>query len=228
MKFSTFFLWLACCHTASSFVLNPKTFTSRLRSTISADGISATSISSSSITQSPIYPFGKGEKGKSADDKWLLGGKGANLAEMSAIGLSVPPGFTLTTECCKAFCSEDEWNGEIPGDVWEKVMSSLRVVEEKMGCEFGSDSNPLLLSVRSGAAISMPGMMDTVLNLGMNDVVVESLSKKSGNDRFAWDSYRRFLEMFGNVVLEIPRAQFEEVSFDYYFCALYYNVAWLR
>lgn len=158
----------------------------------------------------PIYPFGKGEKGKSAEDKWLLGGKGANLAEMSAIGLSVPPGFTLTTECCAAYCDPSNWDGKIPPDIWKLVLDNLKVVESKMGCEFGSATNPLLLSVRSGAAISMPGMMDTVLNLGMNDVVVEALSAKSGNPRFAWDSYRRFLEMFGNVVLEIPRHQFEE------------------
>ena len=179
---------------------NPRSTASFLSSTLSP---------TSAITQAPIYAFGKGEKGKSADDKWLLGGKGANLAEMSAIGLSVPPGFTLTTECCAAFCDGEEWNGAIPADVWSDVLTNLKTVEEKMGCEFGSETNPLLLSVRSGAAISMPGMMDTVLNLGMNDKVVLALAEKSGNERFAWDSYRRFLEMFGNVVLEIPRGQFE-------------------
>lgn len=105
------------------------------------------------------------------------------MAEMSAIGLSVPPGFTLTTECCAAYCDDAQWEGVIPPEVWSEVLDSLKVVEGKMGCEFGSDTNPLLLSVRSGAAISMPGMMDTVLNLGMNDVVVKALAVKSGNER---------------------------------------------
>ncbi|GMH52883.1 hypothetical protein TrRE_jg2502 [Triparma retinervis] len=167
-------------------------------------------LASLDLENGPINLFGKGEEGKGADSKWLLGGKGANLAEMSSIGLSVPPGFTLTTECCNAFCDPTKWNGEIHPDVWDATLESLKTIESKMDCEFGSESNPLLLSVRSGAAISMPGMMDTVLNLGMNDVVVEALATKSNNPRFAWDSYRRFLEMFGNVVLELPRADFEE------------------
>lgn len=156
----------------------------------------------------PVNLFGKGHGGASADQKFLLGGKGANLAEMSAIGLSVPPGFTISTECCDAFCSH--WDQSLPPIIWEEVLESLKTIESAMGCEYGSPENPLLLSVRSGAAISMPGMMDTVLNLGMNDAVCEGLAAKSGNARFAWDSYRRFLEMFGNVVLEIPRAEFED------------------
>lgn len=160
------------------------------------------------LEQMPINLFGKGEEGKGADSKWLLGGKGANLADMSSIGLSVPPGFTLTTEVCDAFLSK--WGGEIHPEVWDATLEALKIIETKMSCEFGSDTNPLLLSVRSGAAISMPGMMDTVLNLGMNDVVVEALATKSNNSRFAWDSYRRFLEMFGNVVLDLPRSDFEE------------------
>jgi len=127
---------------------------------------------------------------------------------MSSIGLSVPPGFTITTECCDKFCNT--WNQELPKEIWEDVKKSVKTIEEAMGCTFGSSDNPLLLSVRSGAAISMPGMMDTVLNLGMNDQVVEGLVTSTGNGRFAWDSYRRFLEMFGNVVLEIPRTLFED------------------
>lgn len=127
---------------------------------------------------------------------------------MSAIGLSVPPGFTISTECCDAFCSH--WDQSLPPAIWEEALESLKTIESAMGCEYGSPENPLLLSVRSGAAISMPGMMDTVLNLGMNDAVCEGLAAKSGNARFAWDSYRRFLEMFGNVVLEIPRSEFED------------------
>jgi len=127
---------------------------------------------------------------------------------MSSIGLSVPPGFTITTECCSAFCGG--WDQELPDDIWEEVLRALTTIEDAMGCKYGSNENPLLLSVRSGAAISMPGMMDTVLNLGMNDAVCEGMAQKSGNPRFAWDSYRRFLEMFGNVVLEIPRSLFED------------------
>ncbi|KAL3931663.1 MAG: hypothetical protein SGARI_004150, partial [Bacillariaceae sp.] len=127
---------------------------------------------------------------------------------MSGYGLAVPPGFTITTECCSRYC--DDWNQELPSSLMQQIVDSLTAVEDEMNSEFGSPENPLLLSVRSGAAISMPGMMDTVLNLGMNDKVVVGLANKTGNARFAWDSYRRFLEMFGNVVLEIPRSHFED------------------
>mmetsp|Transcript_24134 Transcript_24134/g.50148 ORF Transcript_24134/g.50148 Transcript_24134/m.50148 type:complete len:932 (-) Transcript_24134:75-2870(-) len=170
------------------------------------------SIGIDGLTEPPIAPFGRGEKGRSFEDKWLLGGKGANLAEMSAIGLSVPPGFTITTECCREYCDSSSWNGSLPPPLWDAILAEVKVVEDKMSASFGSKDGgtPLLLSVRSGAAISMPGMMDTVLNLGMNDDVVLTLADKSGNERFAWDSYRRFLEMFGNVVLGIPRIDFEE------------------
>ncbi|KAL3922563.1 MAG: hypothetical protein SGILL_002137 [Bacillariaceae sp.] len=131
-----------------------------------------------------------------------------NLAQMSGYGLAVPPGFTITTECCAKYC--DDWGFELPASLQQQIVDSLTAVEAEMQSQFGSPENPLLLSVRSGAAISMPGMMDTVLNLGMNDEVVVGLAKKTGNPRFAWDSYRRFLEMFGNVVLEIPRSHFED------------------
>jgi pyruvate, orthophosphate dikinase len=125
-----------------------------------------------------------------------LGGKGANLAEMSSIGLSVPPGLTVTTEACEQYQKAGK---ELPAGLWEEIVDGLQWVEEYMGARLGEPEKPLLLSVRSGAAVSMPGMMDTVLNLGLNDEVAAGLAVKSG-DRFAYDSYRRFLDMFGNVV----------------------------
>jgi len=164
----------------------------------------------------PISLFGAGQvpqdstsAAKVDELKRILGGKGANLAEMSQIGLSVPPGFTISTECCSKFCSAD-WDSKIPEGIWDQVKDSLTTIEDAMDSKFGSPENPLLLSVRSGAAISMPGMMDTVLNLGMNDEVCAGLAAKTNNPRFANDSYRRFLEMFGNVVLDIPRSLFED------------------
>lgn len=148
--------------------------------------------------------FGKdSEKGKKYS-KDLLGGKGANLADMSAIGLSVPPGFTITTEVCAAF---HKANKALPANVWSSILTGLKSVEAEMGRSFGSKDKPLLVSVRSGAAISMPGMMDTILNLGLNDETVQGLSD---NKRFNYDSYRRFLNMFGTVVMEIPHHAFEE------------------
>lgn len=137
--------------------------------------------------------------------KQLLGGKGANLAEMCRIGLSVPPGFTITTDACAKFHAEGR---QLPASVWEEVLSALANVEGMMGTKFGDTKDPLLVSVRSGAAVSMPGMMDTVLNLGMNDAVVAGLGRKAG-ERFAWDSYRRFLDMFGGVVMGISHSLFE-------------------
>jgi len=146
-----------------------------------------------------IYSFGNGKAEGRADMKNLLGGKGANLAEMNLIGVPVPPGFTITTEVCTAYTTEgrDAVVKLIEGDVKE----AIKHVEELTGNKFDDSENPLLVSVRSGARVSMPGMMDTVLNLGMNDKVVEALAKKSGNPRFAWDSYRRFVQMYGDVVL---------------------------
>eukprot|EP00195_Chlamydomonas_chlamydogama_P010279 CAMPEP_0202891472 /NCGR_PEP_ID=MMETSP1392-20130828/1515_1 /ASSEMBLY_ACC=CAM_ASM_000868 /TAXON_ID=225041 /ORGANISM="Chlamydomonas chlamydogama, Strain SAG 11-48b" /LENGTH=863 /DNA_ID=CAMNT_0049575227 /DNA_START=362 /DNA_END=2953 /DNA_ORIENTATION=- len=138
--------------------------------------------------------------------KDLLGGKGANLAEMSRIGLSVPPGFTLTTDTCADF---HENGRQLPSGCWEEVLAGLKHVEAEMGCGLGDAANPLLLSVRSGAAISMPGMMDTVLNLGLNDAVAEALAARAGA-RFAYDAYRRFLDMFGDVVMGVPHSLFEE------------------
>jgi phosphoenolpyruvate synthase/pyruvate phosphate dikinase len=125
-----------------------------------------------------------------------LGGKGANLAEMSSIGLSVPPGFTVSTEACKQY---QDAGSILPAGLWAEILDGLQFVEEYMGATLGDPQRPLLLSVRSGAAVSMPGMMDTVLNLGLNDEVAAGLAAKSG-ERFAYDSFRRFLDMFGNVV----------------------------
>jgi len=140
--------------------------------------------------------------------KNLLGGKGANLAEMSNLGIPVPPGFTISTEVCTYYYA----NGHAyPPELVEAVQDALIKVEETMGAKFGDDANPLLVSVRSGARASMPGMMDTVLNLGLNDVSVEGLAKKVGDARFAYDSYRRFIQMFSNVVLEIDHHHFEEI-----------------
>lgn len=135
------------------------------------------------LEYAPISLFGKGKTGVTGDlARTLLGGKGANLAEMSNIGLSVPPGFTITTECCKHY--NGNWNQKIPSDLWNKILDSIKTIEDDMGSKFGDHRNPLLVSVRSGAAASMPGMMDTVLNLGMNDEVAQGLAIKSNNPRF--------------------------------------------
>ena len=154
-----------------------------------------------------IYSFGGGKAEGNRDMKNLLGGKGAGLAEMSNIGIPVPPGFTITTEVCTAFYKN---NRRLPRDIVPGVKSALQKVEALTGKGFGDPKNPLLVSVRSGARVSMPGMMDTVLNLGLNDETVEGLAKKSGNERFAWDSYRRFCAMFGDVVLEMKPERKED------------------
>ena len=151
-----------------------------------------------------VYSFNEGTK----DMRSLLGGKGANLAEMTNIGLPVPFGFTITTDVCRKY-TED--GGVLDPAVIDEVWEHISELEEVMGKKFGDNENPLLVSVRSGAPISMPGMMDTILNLGLNDVAVEGLAKKTGNDRFAYDSYRRFMQMFGDVVLEIGKSNFDAV-----------------
>ncbi|KAK7363658.1 hypothetical protein VNO77_05808 [Canavalia gladiata] len=157
-------------------------------------------------TKKRVFTFGKGRSEGNKAMKSLLGGKGANLAEMATIGLSVPPGLTISTEACQEY----QQNGKkLPEGLWEEILEGLHFVENEMGATLGNPSKPLLLSVRSGAAISMPGMMDTVLNLGLNDEVVAGLAGKSG-ERFAYDSYRRFLDMFGDVVMDIPHSLFEE------------------
>ena len=151
-----------------------------------------------------VYSFNEGSK----DMRALLGGKGANLAEMTNIGLPVPFGFTITTDVCRKY-TED--GGVLAQEVIDEVWEHLAELEEVMGKKFGDNENPLLVSVRSGAPISMPGMMDTILNLGLNDVAVEGLAKKTSNERFAYDSYRRFIQMFGDVVMEIKKSNFDEV-----------------
>lgn len=150
-----------------------------------------------------VYSFNEG----SQDMKNLLGGKGAGLAEMTKIGLPVPFGFTITTSACKIYSDKGKLDDEIIKDVY----AHLEELEQVAGKKFGDNKNPLLVSVRSGAPISMPGMMDTILNLGLNDVSVEGLANKTGNDRFAYDSYRRFIQMFGDVVMEIDKKKFDEV-----------------
>jgi pyruvate,orthophosphate dikinase len=155
-----------------------------------------------------VYGFGGGVNDGRADMRNLLGGKGANLAEMASIGLPVPPGFTITTEVCTAFYDNDK---RYPDDLKAQVDAALVKVEAAVGQKFGDAGNPLLVSVRSGARVSMPGMMDTVLNLGLNDATVEGLAKAAKDERFAWDSYRRFIQMYGSVVLGVDHHQFEEI-----------------
>ncbi|CAA7614616.1 Pyruvate, phosphate dikinase [Candidatus Terasakiella magnetica] len=155
-----------------------------------------------------VYSFGGGKAEGRADMKNLLGGKGANLAEMSNIGIPVPPGFTISTEVCTHYYA----NGEhYPETLKSEVDTALASVEAAIGLKFGDEDNPLLVSVRSGARASMPGMMDTILNLGLNDKSVEGLAKRSGDARFAYDSYRRFIQMYSNVVLGIEHHNFEDV-----------------
>ena len=148
---------------------------------------------------------------KTGYSKELLGGKGANLAEMTSLGIPVPPGFTISTEACLAFLNK---NKHFPKTLWNEILEKIKKLETITGGGFGSKTNPLLVSVRSGAAISMPGMMDTILNLGLNDKTVRGIAEKTGNETFAYDSYRRFIQMFGNVVMGIEHHFFEEVIQD--------------
>ncbi|NIJ41711.1 pyruvate,orthophosphate dikinase [Parvibaculum indicum] len=159
-----------------------------------------------------VYSFGDGKAEGTAEMKNLLGGKGANLAEMSNIGLPVPPGFTITTEVCTAFYENDR---QYPDGLTAQVEAALDAIGKSVGMNFGEKENPLLVSVRSGARASMPGMMDTVLNLGLNDETVEGLAKRSGDERFAYDSYRRFIQMYCDVVLGVEHYNFEEIL-EYY------------
>jgi pyruvate,orthophosphate dikinase len=152
-----------------------------------------------------IYTFGSGTAEGLSSQKHLLGGKGAGLAEMCRLGLPVPPGFTITTEVCRSFFSED---GDLPEGLQEELDAAILQLEERSGKQFASSESPLLVSVRSGAPVSMPGMMDTVLNLGLNDETVRALAQKSQNERFAFDAYRRFVKMFGDIVLNIHYSRF--------------------
>ncbi len=155
-----------------------------------------------------VYTFGNGTAEGKADMKNLLGGKGANLAEMNLIGVPVPPGFTITTDVCTEY--NQLGKDKVRELLADEIKAAVKYIESLMGMSFGSNSNPLLVSVRSGARASMPGMMDTILNLGMNDDAVLGIAAKTGNDRFAWDSYRRFVQMYGDVVLGMKPASKEE------------------
>ena len=162
------------------------------------------------MSKKRIYSFGNGAAEGKADMRMLLGGKGANLAEMNLIGVPVPPGFTITTDVCHEYYDLGE--EALRKEMTDELEKNIKQVEEIMGAKFGSNENPLLVSVRSGAPASMPGMMDTILNLGLNDEAVEGLAKKSGNERFAWDSYRRFIQMYGDVVLGMKPADKKEID----------------
>jgi pyruvate,orthophosphate dikinase len=148
-----------------------------------------------------VYDFAEGNK----DLKDLLGGKGANLAEMTRMGLPVPPGFTITTEACRAYLR----TGSVPAGLFAEVSEHLRLVEARMGKNLGDPRDPLLLSVRSGGKFSMPGMMETILDIGLTDASVVGLAAQSGDERFAWDSYRRLIQMFGKTVFGVPGEDFE-------------------
>ena len=151
-----------------------------------------------------VYLFKEG----SADMRNLLGGKGANLAEMTNIGLPVPQGFTITTEACTQYYEDGR---EINGEIRAQIDEYIGKMEEITGKKFGDKKNPLLVSVRSGARASMPGMMDTILNLGLNEEVVNAIAEMSGNPRWAWDCYRRFIQMYSDVVMEVGKKYFEEL-----------------
>src|SRR5713226_65752 len=154
-----------------------------------------------------IYSFGGGKAQGKASMRALLGGKGAGLHEMTRVGIPVPPGFTLTTDVCTYFYARQL---HYPKGLEGEVIEALHQVEKILGRRFGDRANPLLVSVRSGARESMPGMMDTILNLGLNDETVEVLAKKSGNARWAWDCYRRFVQMYGDVVMGVQKVGRDE------------------
>src|SRR5216683_2462429 len=154
-----------------------------------------------------VYLFANGKADGRGDMKDLLGGKGAGLAEMTNAALPVPPGFTITTQACNAYYGV---GAKFPEGMWDQVLESMHQVERTTGKRFGDPSNPLLVSVRSGAKFSMPGMMDTVLNLGLNDETLHGLIALTGNERFGWDAYRRFIAMFGRVVMEVAASRFDE------------------
>jgi len=154
-----------------------------------------------------VYLFAGGKADGSGEMKDLLGGKGAGLAEMTNAGLPVPPGFTITTEACNAYLASGE---KLPDGMWDQVLVALSQVEAATEKKFGDPANPLLISVRSGAKFSMPGMMDTVLNLGLNEETLQGLAFLTSNERFAYDAYRRFVQMFGKIVLGVDGQLFEE------------------
>src|SRR5690242_3807649 len=154
-----------------------------------------------------VYFFGNGSAEGTRDMTSVLGGKGANLAEMTNLGVPVPPGFTIACDVCITFLRD----GSVRKSLRDDVERNLARLEEASGKRFGDPAEPLLVSVRSGAPVSMPGMMETILNLGLNDETVEGLARASGNPRFAWDSYRRFVQMYGDVVLGVDHHKFEQL-----------------
>ena len=151
-----------------------------------------------------VYLFSEGN----ANMRNLLGGKGANLAEMTNLGMPIPQGFTVTTEACTNYYDNGK---KISEEIQGQIFEALTELEKIQGKKFGDNEDPLLVSVRSGARASMPGMMDTILNLGLNDIAVEGFAKKTGNARFAYDSYRRFIQMYSDVVMEVPKSFFEKI-----------------
>ena len=155
-----------------------------------------------------VYSFGGGTADGDGKMKDTLGGKGAGLAEMSRANVPVPPGFTISTEVCNLYFQNQN---RVPAEIDQQMVESLRLLEQRMGQKLGDTENPLLVSVRSGAKFSIPGMMDTILNLGLNDETVQAHERRSGNPRFAQDCYRRFIQMFGNVVLEISKHDFDAI-----------------
>jgi len=155
-----------------------------------------------------VYYFGGGKAEGRGDMKDLLGGKGAGLAEMTRLGIPVPAGFTITTQACVEYFKKGK---RFPKGVWEQALRDLKRVEKAMGMTLGDSERPLLVSVRSGAKASMPGMMDTVLNLGLNEQTLKGIVRKTGNERFAYDAYRRFITMFGSIVMEMKRERFEHL-----------------
>ena len=171
---------------------------------------SSESSSSNGKATKMIYYFGRTKTEGSGKQKQLLGGKGANLAEMTSIGLPVPPGFTITTEVCDLYYKSGR---KLPAGLMEDVAHNVATLEKELGKKFGDTTDPLLVSVRSGAAISMPGMMNTILNLGLNDESVVGLANATGNKRFAFDAYRRLINMYGDVVCGVDHEHFEH-AFD--------------
>ncbi|HET7494246.1 MAG TPA: PEP/pyruvate-binding domain-containing protein, partial [Candidatus Limnocylindrales bacterium] len=153
-----------------------------------------------------IYAWGEGTAEGNAAMRDLLGGKGAGLAEMTKAGLPTPPGFTITTEACNDYFAAGE---RLPDGLWDDVLEAVKEVERRTGKGFGDPANPLLVSVRSGAKFSMPGMMDTVLNLGLNEETLQGLIALTNNERFGWDAYRRFIQMFGRIVMEVAGDRFD-------------------
>ncbi len=159
-----------------------------------------------------VYRFGAGEADGRAAQSDLLGGKGANLAEMTSLGIPVPPGFTITTEVCAHYTAQE---GRYPESLDKQVLEAVERVGELTGATLGDTANPLLVSVRSGAPVSMPGMMDTILNLGLNDETVKALAGQTGDSRFAYDCYRRFVAMYGAVVMAVgPESESEQGPFE--------------